>query len=85
MFNFLDEIKKKARNNKLVTDYNVIFISGRLIYIEGHYGLTIISPSLIALKVKGARLEVAGENLSITELTENTLLVEGDISEVKKS
>lgn len=85
MFNFLDEIKKKARNNKLVTDYNVIFISGRLIYIEGHHGLTIISPSLIALKVKGARLEVVGENLSITELTENTLLVEGDISEVKKS
>lgn len=84
MFNFFDEIKKKARKNKALTDYNVILVSGRLLYIEGHNGLTIISPSLMTMKVKGAKLEVAGENMSITELTENTILIEGEINEVRK-
>lgn len=84
MFNFLEEIKKKARKSKLAVDYNVILVSGRLLYIEGHLGLTIISPTLMALKVKGSRLEIEGQELSITELTENTLLIEGNICEVRK-
>lgn len=84
MFNFFEEIKKKTNKNKVLKDYNIVLVGGGLLYIEGHCGLTIISSSLIALKVKGARIEVVGGNLSITELTENTILIEGNVNEVKK-
>ena len=86
MFNFLDEIKGKSRKNKSIfDDFNIIIASGKLAYIEGHKGLFVITPSLIAFKTKNKRFELVGENMSITELTENTLLVEGDIDEVRKS
>lgn len=84
MFNFFDEIKKKVGNNKIFEDYNVILASGRLLYIEGHCGLLIIRNDLMVLKVKNAKLEICGNNLSINELTENTILIEGNICEVKR-
>lgn len=85
MFNFLEEIKKKSRKGGIIDDYNILIVSGKLVYIEGHKGLTIISPDLIALKIKGGRVELVGTGLSISELTENTLLIEGNICEVKRS
>lgn len=84
MFNFFEEIKNKARKNKVLSDYNIILISGKLLYIEGHIGLVNISPTLIVLKVRGARIEIVGENLYINELTENTMTIEGNVGEVKK-
>ena len=85
MFNFLEEIKKKASKGKVISDYNILVISGCLVYVEGHIGVTVILPQLVAFKVKGSRYEIAGKNLSIRELTENTFTVEGEIDEVKKS
>ena len=80
MFNFFEEIKKKTSlEGGLLENYNLINISGKLLYIEGHQGLTEISENLISFKIKKGRIIVEGENLFLKELTENTMLIQGKI------
>lgn len=84
MFNFFDEIKSKARlKNDVLVDYNMVNISGKLLYVEGHKGITILSPNSVAFKVKGGRIVVEGENLMLLELSENTMLIQGKIDKVE--
>lgn len=81
MFNFFDEIKSKIGNcdYNLYNDYNLVNISGKLLYAEGHQGLTILSSDMIAFKIKKGRVVVEGEGLILKELTDNTLLIQGKI------
>lgn len=84
MFNFFDEIKDKiGKNHEFLSDYNLINISGDLLYVEGHKGLTVLSTNMIAFKVKKGRVVVDGENLFLKELTENTILIQGKISKME--
>ena len=85
MFNFFDEIKGKLGkiDENFYNDFNIVNLSGKLLYIEGHKGLTILSSDMIALKVKKGRIVVEGRNLIMKELTENTILIEGYISKVE--
>lgn len=87
MFNFLEEIKNKAGkiDENLLQDYLVLNLSGRLLYVEGHQGLTVITPTELAFKIKKGRFIVQGEGLYLKELTENTMLIEGQINKVEKS
>ena len=39
MFNFFDEIKD-IKNISIVEKYNLVNISGQILYVEGHLGLT---------------------------------------------
>lgn len=84
MFNFFDELKKKTSND-LVVDFNLVNISGKLLYVEGHLGLTILSQENIVFKVKSGRVVVEGENLYLSELTNNTMLIKGNIIKVEQS
>ncbi len=79
MFNFFDELKKKAPNIELLSNFNIVNMSGQLVYVEGHLGLTILSNETIAFKVKKGRVVVEGENLKLAELTENTMVIQGKI------
>ncbi len=80
MFNFFDEIKKRAYvNEEFFSDFNIVNMSGKLVYIEGHQGLTVLSPQNIVFKVKKGRVVVEGENMILAELTENTMLLQGKI------
>ena len=80
MFNFFDEIKKKASHCKdILNEFNIINISSRLLYVEGHMGLTVLTHDQIAFKIKKGRVVVEGNNLILKELTSNTLLIEGNI------
>ncbi len=80
MFNFFDEIKgKTARFKDLIHDFHLINISGNVLYVEGHIGLTILSETTIAFKVKKGRVVVDGEGLTLAELTDNSMLIEGKI------
>ena len=80
MFNFFDEIKQKANRCKdLIHDYNLVNISGRLLYVEGHMGLTVLTEEMIAFKVNKGRVVVEGESMILAELTSNTMLIEGKI------
>lgn len=86
MFNFFDEIKNKVTkvDSNLLNDYNIINLSGKLLYVEGHQGVTIITPETIAFKIKKGRVVVEGNNFILNELTDNTLLLQGDIDKVEK-
>lgn len=84
MFNFFDEIKNKiGKDFDFLSEYNLINISGKLLYIEGHKGLTVLSSTTIAFKLKKGRVVVEGENLFLKELTENTILIQGKIKKTE--
>lgn len=81
MFNFFDEIKKglKGVETDLLNSYNLVNISGKVLYVEGHKGITILSKERVAFKVKHGRVTVEGKNLILQELTENTMKIVGEI------
>ncbi len=85
MFNFFEEIKKKAGDidNNLLNDYNIINLSGKLLYVEGHQGVTIVNSEMLAFKIKRGRVVIEGEGLFLCELTDNTLTVQGKINKME--
>lgn len=84
MFNFFDELKKKSKNSEMLSSFNIINMSGSLVYVEGHLGLTSISEQLIAFKIKKGRIVIEGEQLQLSELTENTMLIQGKIVKMEQ-
>mgnify|MGYP000634531143 CR=1 FL=1 len=85
MFNFFNEIKDKGQlnNPEFLNSYNIVNMSGKLLYVEGHCGVTVISKDLIAFKIKKGRVVVEGNDFIVKELTENTLLVQGEIKKTE--
>ena len=84
VFNFFDEIKSKVNlDHNLLNDYNIINISGKLLYVEGHQGVTIITKEMVAFKIKKGRVVVEGQDIILNELTENTLLLQGKITKME--
>lgn len=79
MFNFFDELKKKSTNAEVLSNFNIVNMSGKMMYVEGHQGLTVLSTQMIAFKVKKGRYVVEGEDLKLSELTENTMIIQGKI------
>ena len=83
MFNFFNEIKKKCGEEFLV-EFNLVNISGKMLYIEGHNGLTVLTSQSIAFKIKNGRVVIEGENLVLSEMTDNTMLIKGKIIKVEQ-
>lgn len=83
MFNFFDEIKKAAKNQKLTECYNIVNISGSILYVEGHLGICRLSSQQITFKVKGGIINVEGEGLVLFELMDKTLKITGQIKRVE--
>ena len=86
MFNFFNEVKENLKDkNKLEFDvFNLVNISGRILYAEGHKGLVTLSKELISFKVKTGVILVEGKDLLLSELSENTLKICGHIKKVEK-
>ena len=86
MFNFFEEIKGQLRrvDKNLLSSYNMVNLSGKILYVEGHLGLTVLSPTVISFKIKKGRVEVEGKNLFLSELSSNTLKIEGQIKRVEE-
>lgn len=82
MFNFFSEIKKDVKDLK--NCYNLINLSGQVLYVEGHLGLTLISSTTICFKVKNGRVLVEGKDLMLSELSENTLKISGEIKKTEE-
>ncbi len=78
MFNFFGEIKKDLK----VDEFHIINISNRILYVEGHRGIKMLTKSLVVFKVKNGSVEVEGEGLNLSELTENTLKISGEIKRI---
>lgn len=84
MFNFFNEIKKQyLTDNELLDEFNIINLSGRIIYIEGHKGVSVIMKELIAFKVKKGRVEIHGQDMYLLELTSNTMAIRGSFFKVE--
>lgn len=83
MFNFFSEIKKCLKYKSISDSYNLINISGTILYVEGHLGLTLISKEKICFKVKNGRVSVEGENLNLVELADDTLKIFGKIKKTE--
>lgn len=82
MFNFFDELKKEFRLPFLM-EYNLINMSGKALYVEGHLGIMTISKELISFRVKHGVVVVEGSALSIKELSSSTLFIEGKIKKTE--
>ena len=78
MFNFFGEIKKDLK----VDEFHIINISNRILYVEGHRGIKMLTKSLVVFKVKNGSVGVEGEGLNLSELTENTLKISGEIKRI---
>ena len=83
VFNFFSELKKQVKDKNFFGGYNIINLSSKLLYIEGHLGLSFISTEKISLKVKNGRVVIEGKDLCLCELTANTLKISGKISKVE--
>jgi len=85
VFNFFDEIKNKMGiKNDLLSDYTIVNISGKALYAEGHQGIITISTEKLVFKVKQCQMLVEGSGLILTELQEDTLLVQGRIDKITR-
>lgn len=84
MFNFFDEIKGEfALKDDAFSQFNIINISGKLLYIEGHKGLLSLGQEQVCVKVKKARIIVNGKNLNLAKLCHNTIAIKGKIDVVE--
>lgn len=83
MFNFFNELKKNVKNAESLKNYNIINISNKIIYVEGHKGLVTLSKEIIAFKVKNGRMVVEGSDMFLLELTENTIKISGKVKKME--
>lgn len=86
MFNFFNEIKEILKNPKGfdLNGYNIINLSGQILYVEGHLGLVTLSKTLISFKVRKAVVVVEGEDMILAELSDNTIKICGKIKKVEQ-
>ena len=86
MFNFFDEIKNKVGSMKedVFDNFDIVNLSGKVVYVEGHMGLVQLSKEKIVFKVKKGQISVEGRELKIPEISENTLYICGQIDRVER-
>lgn len=86
MFNFFGEIKEnlKIPKESLIDNFQMINISGKLLYAEGHCGLLTLSKEQISFKVKGGVVVVEGKDMILNELSDNTIKICGKIKKVEQ-
>ena len=86
MFNFFKEIKDTFQNSKklVLDDFNIINISGKILYAEGHRGLVTLSKELVSFKVKSGVIMVYGTDMILSELNENTIKIFGNITKTEQ-
>ncbi len=85
MFNFLNEVKQGLKNTEIdLNGFNLINLSGRILYVEGHLGLVTLSKELISFKVKKAVIVVEGKDMMLSELSDNTIKICGQIKKVEQ-
>ena len=86
MFNFLNEVKQNLKNPQGLdlNGFNIINLSGHLLYVEGHLGLVTLSKEIISFKVKKAVIVVEGQDMMLSELSDNTIKITGQIKKVEQ-
>ena len=83
MFNFFNEIKSGIKNLDIKNGYNIVNVSGKLCYIEGHKGLKKLSRELIVLSLKHGQISIIGKQLVLREMYDDCIKISGEISAVE--
>ena len=84
MFNFFEELALDfGLENSLVNAFNLINMSNKLVYVEGHMGVVLISDEVISFRVKKAVASVYGQNLQLKRITKTTLVISGIIKKIE--
>ncbi len=84
MFNFFNElISDYGLETSLINSFNIINMSNKLVYIEGHKGVVSISSENISVRVKKGVLCIVGKNLQIKRISHTTLVIIGQIKEIE--
>ena len=83
MFNFFDSLKNE---NLFIPDginsFNVVFVDGKLLYIEGHKGILKLQNDIIVLKVRKAVLTIKGQDMFLKDLKKDSVTIKGNILSV---
>ena len=85
MFNFFNELKKTLSHYspQIIDSYHLVNVSGKMLYIEGHLGLISLSKESIKLKIKNGCVIIEGEGLILSELTDSTMKIVGNIKKTE--
>ncbi len=67
----------------LVKDYKYSVFGGKIAVVEGHSGIVDYRADRVTFAVRGANVDVCGENLRIKCLERGFAVVEGDVSSVE--
>ena len=86
MFNFFSELKENSRKIGEIDfdSFNIINVSGNMLYVEGHKGLVTLSKEVVSFRIKKGVVVVEGSDMILAELNENTLKVCGKIKKVEQ-
>lgn len=81
MFNFFEEIKKDLKIE--TTDYQMVNVSGKGLYVEGQKGLLNLSSELVMFKTKNKIISVFGSGLKLKTLSSSTISILGEIKTIE--
>lgn len=84
MFNFFNEIiGDYGLETNFINSFNIVNMSNKLVYIEGHKGVISISKENISIRVKKGVLCVIGKHLQIKRISHSTAVIVGEIKEIE--
>lgn len=84
MFKFFNEvIADFGLENEVVNSFNIINMSNKLIYIEGHKGVISINSDVISVRVKKGAVCIYGKNLILKKISGTTLCINGEIKKIE--
>ncbi len=63
--------------------YRVTLINGGELLIEGHKGITEYLEGALSVRIRGGKLLVTGEDLTVKEINEQELLLVGKVDRVE--
>jgi len=84
MFNYFSELKKHFKiPDKFFNSYNIVNVSGNLVYIEGQKGLLTLRDDVVSFKLKTGVVEIKGMGLKLRDLGPDTVAVQGKIYKIE--
>ncbi len=77
---FLDEIANQLNlNGATKNSYLILNISGKGVYVQGAIKITLCSTVKMSFKIGKINYSILGENLTLHNLTNDTILIKGKI------
>lgn len=82
---FIDDINKFFVDefDIAVADYKYVNVAGRYLYLEGHFGILMLSDDEIVFKLKKKAIHINGSDLKIKSFENSVAVVSGKIINVK--